>query len=462
MSDIALQLNFTTDGNVGIGAAIKFNTVLLSSGNISYDTGNGTIIFNQSKRYVINWWVATHTSTPSRETSFALSTSGGKYIIGSSPIETGEINGIGIIDAFSGETLQLVNATTSDIVLSTNVPIKASITVVEAFADSHTGATGVTGATGATGPTGTTGANGRTGATGAVGSVGATGSTGQTGATGAIGAAGATGRTGPTGPTGSTGAKGATGSTGLTGATGSTGSTGATGATGARGPTGAKGLDTINGATDVTLGGCGTGATGQTGPPYNGDVLQFVDNTSTWVTQPGLWQDMRVPVTATSRQGSNQPAFNPLRDNGSGSQGVYAYSFSPNIEQELFFGTQLSHTYAEGTDIRPHLHFTPSDNSAGNIVWGLEYTWTNVNDVFPTTTIITQVTSISVGSNRKHSIGALPVISGIGKKISSMLSCRVFRAANDPLDTYAADAFLLEIDFHFQQCGNGSTQLFIK
>ncbi len=46
-------------------------------------------------------------------------------------------------------------------------------------------------------------------------------------------------------------------------------------------------------------------------------------------------------------------------------------------------------------------------------------------------------------------------ISGAGKKISSMLVCRIFRLTTGD-DTYGFDAALLEVDFHYKKDTRGS------
>ena len=47
------------------------------------------------------------------------------------------------------------------------------------------------------------------------------------------------------------------------------------------------------------------------------------------------YEDLRVPVTATKAGGSKEPGFIQVKDNGSGSQGVFAYAFDKTAEQEL-------------------------------------------------------------------------------------------------------------------------------
>ncbi|HPE55410.1 MAG TPA: hypothetical protein P5514_04085 [Bacteroidales bacterium] len=170
-----------------------------------------------------------------------------------------------------------------------------------------------------------------------------------------------------------------------------------------------------------------------------------------------VWDDARVPVTATTRGGSRDPDISKFKDNGSGSQGVFIYYFSAYSEEELYFTLQLPHSYKPGSDLEPHVHWVPSNTSGGgdNVSWGLEYVWGNVNEDFPTNTTIITGTS-AVPTSYKQTICDLGTIDGTGKKRSSMLVCRIYRNVNGS-DDYNSDAGLLEIDFHFQKDSEGTT-----
>ncbi len=222
MSNIALQVERLTAGRVASGANVIFETVVYSSGNITYNGITGVITFNEVGRYFINWWVATQSSSSTNGAVFSLASSQGDFLEGNSPLKTGVIPGIGIIDVTAVPvTLSLVNASNGLVYYSSSVPVSATLVIMEDDipGSGPIGSTGATGATGATGPGG--------GSTGDTGPTGATGATGNTGAAGPTGTTGAIGDTGPTGAPG-----GATGNTGPTGEMGATGPTGATGATG--------------------------------------------------------------------------------------------------------------------------------------------------------------------------------------------------------------------------------------
>ena len=182
MSKIALQIERTTAGTVPVGGNVIFDTIVFSTGDISYNNATGVITFNEAGRYAVNWWVAVQSSASTNGIVFALSTSQGDFLEGTSPIKTDEVTGLGIINVVEAPvTMSLVNSSTAQVFYPVIVPLTATLTIVKG---DEIGPTGATGATGDTGPTGPTGATGDTGPTGPTGDTGPTGPTGDTGAAG--------------------------------------------------------------------------------------------------------------------------------------------------------------------------------------------------------------------------------------------------------------------------------------
>lgn len=50
-----------------------------------------------------------------------------------------------------------------------------------------------------------------------------------------------------------------------------------------------------------------------------------------------VWDDLRIPISATKLGGSKDPTFSQVLNDGAGSQGVFAYVFSASQEKELYF-----------------------------------------------------------------------------------------------------------------------------
>ena len=190
------------------------------------------------------------------------------------------------------------------------------------------------------------------------------------------------------------------------------------------------------------------------------------DAATEWVeANTNVWDDIRVPMTSFKQGGVNDPAFAQWKTDGGTSQGVYLWWFSKSTEEELFFALQLPHNHKAGTDLHPHVHWTPESAQAGttNVCWGLEYTVANPNQLFGTNTVIISSNVASTVESpvvNKHYITPLPVIDGTTfTNVSTMFVCRLFRDATGALhtDDYDDRAGLLEFDMHYQIDSLGST-----
>jgi len=192
-----------------------------------------------------------------------------------------------------------------------------------------------------------------------------------------------------------------------------------------------------------------------------GDLDITCGTEKTLELQTGVWEDLRVSVNSVKRLGFSDPGWLKFKANGAGSTGTYTLAFSPTIDEEVYFTVQLPHSFKQGTTVRPHVHWAPPDANTGGITWGLEYTWVNINGTFGNTTITTANDSTD-GVAFKHHLAPFTPLSGVGKNISSMLVCRLFRDVSDVNDTYASDIYLLEFDIHFQINTMGSRQETVK
>jgi hypothetical protein len=82
---------------------------------------------------------------------------------------------------------------------------------------------------------------------------------------------------------------------------------------------------------------------------------------------------------------------------------------------------------------------------------------------FPaTTTIRATTTAVTSGDNDKHYIAGFPSVDATGKKISSILMCRLFRNSTNAADTYGGNAALLSFDIHYEIDAIGSRLQYTK
>lgn len=166
------------------------------------------------------------------------------------------------------------------------------------------------------------------------------------------------------------------------------------------------------------------------------------------------WDDLRVPAQNTKLNPSkSEPAFESFID------GTFVFKFSDSNadDESVHFIAQLPHSYKEGSNLRPHIHWAPDSDGAGRVAWSFEYTIQNIGEVFPSTT--TDVKDASTGSiENLHNICGFDEIDGSNLKISSIIVCRLTRKTTEITDTYTGNACFLEFDFHFQKNSMGSRQ----
>jgi hypothetical protein len=185
------------------------------------------------------------------------------------------------------------------------------------------------------------------------------------------------------------------------------------------------------------------------------------------------YNDIVVPLFNSRLGNDRQPTWSPMKNDGGTSRGIYTFTFedqsSANNEQEVFFSVQMPHNWKEGTTVYPHVHWAPQAATAGNVVWGLEYTWVNYDATTPltfaNTTIITATSAdVAFGDVDKHLITAFSSItpSASQNKISSILMCRFFRKSADSNDDYNGNAAVLSFDLHYEIDAVGSHSQYVK
>lgn len=177
------------------------------------------------------------------------------------------------------------------------------------------------------------------------------------------------------------------------------------------------------------------------------------------------WTDLRTPLLSSNAGGVNPPTLSLYRS-GDGSFGVVCYSFNANnTEKELNFTVQMPHSYKIGSILKPHLHLGVNTGStiSGTTKWGLEYTYANINGTFGPTTVLTGTRALASPADRyKHLILSFGDINIPDLGISAIFICRLFRYTPLGGDTYYADVFAFECDFHYQEDTVGSRTDFIK
>ncbi len=140
---------------------------------------------------------------------------------------------------------------------------------------------------------------------------------------------------------------------------------------------------------------------------------------------------------------------------------IYGFSGTNSTPDELFAFFEIPHGYQEGTELHPHVHWTPNDNNVANVKWQMSYSISTVNGTFGAQATLSGISATSgVGAHLLTSLD--PEIPGLGIKIGSIIACRLFRDATDPDDTYTGLANLLSFGLHYKVDTLGSRQIATK
>ncbi len=141
MPALSLYLERQLQGAITPSANVIFDTLITSSGPISYDALTGVITINQPGKFLINWFVASQASAGSSSIAFSVMTSQGDNIRGESPVKLGEVVGFAVIQVDSAPvTLQLVSQNPNIVWYSQVAEIKAALSLTEVLEE--IGATG--------------------------------------------------------------------------------------------------------------------------------------------------------------------------------------------------------------------------------------------------------------------------------------------------------------------------------
>jgi hypothetical protein len=181
---------------------------------------------------------------------------------------------------------------------------------------------------------------------------------------------------------------------------------------------------------------------------FESDGTMVMNGTAT------VWEDLRFPATAINPAGAASAMVFDTTNIGftAGAAGT----------QVIAIIGQMPHSWKEGSDIYPHIHWEPTTTNTGNVLWRLEYKWTNIGDTEPAGFTTLDILDAGDGTALKHQIASFAAISGAGKTISSIITMKVSRIGGDATDTYTGDALLKEFDIHFESDTLGSRSEFTK
>lgn len=186
---------------------------------------------------------------------------------------------------------------------------------------------------------------------------------------------------------------------------------------------------------------------------YNG--TNWVNTNLTDIDPPFTvngWDDLNFPALSLAKSANLAPSQGTIFASGS----IEGLLFNgANQVNEVYGSGEVLHSYKQGSDLYPHIHWTPTDTTIGNVTWFLEYDIVGVNGVY-SVPITTSVTQSSNGIAWIHRLAEFPAINGTGFVIGEQIAFRLYRNATSPLDTYGSNVALLSFGIHYQMDSVGS------
>jgi hypothetical protein len=175
--------------------------------------------------------------------------------------------------------------------------------------------------------------------------------------------------------------------------------------------------------------------------------------------QETVWDDINLGAAQLSQPASNQPDIDTFVDNTGTDTGIETYAFATGEKVHGEF--ELIHTYKEGTDLKPHIHFQIKDTPSGTdyVRWRITYTIAKSgNTLSPVSTIEGEC---AVDTQYENYFCTFPDISGTGLEIGDQFLMTLERITATG-DAFTGDALLQTVGIHHEVDTMGSRQIASK
>jgi hypothetical protein len=168
-----------------------------------------------------------------------------------------------------------------------------------------------------------------------------------------------------------------------------------------------------------------------------------------------VWEDLRFPATAINPAGAPSAMVFDTTNIG--------FLASASSTQVIAIIAQIPHSWKTGSTIFPHIHWEPTTTNIGNVVWRMEYKWTNIFDTESSAWLTPlDLVAPADGVVWKHQLSSFEGLSGAGKSLSSLITIKISRIGGSDLDTYTGNALLKEFDIHYEIDTLGSREEYFK
>jgi hypothetical protein len=174
------------------------------------------------------------------------------------------------------------------------------------------------------------------------------------------------------------------------------------------------------------------------------------------ITSGLTWDDLRVNPEGLNPVGLADAAALVLDSGASGDQIALRFANGGVKVAATTFQMPHSWAYELNANVYPHIHLMPTTTGTGAVVFVVKYASSDIGDVHPSTTSVTNTFNITTNSQWRHLLWNIPtggiVLSGL--QYSAILDWRIERIGNDGADTFGGDIDVKSADLHYLDRGS--------
>jgi len=187
------------------------------------------------------------------------------------------------------------------------------------------------------------------------------------------------------------------------------------------------------------------------------EIRKRIELFSGWIPADTLFSDYLISGLDIGK-GGDAPDLAEFRS------GLFLNAFAgtgPTTEQG-FFTLHILHDIKPGSTPTFHIHWAHNQASpSGDVKWQIDYTIAKGYGVSSYAAPTTLTTTQTAGAQYLHHITSdddMPLAAITEVEPDSVLIGRIYRDPADAADTFEADAFLIQIDMHYERSVLGTTE----
>jgi hypothetical protein len=175
-----------------------------------------------------------------------------------------------------------------------------------------------------------------------------------------------------------------------------------------------------------------------------------------------VWEDIIMPLAGTPTAPGKVPVLAAYGTAGLIQVRTLANDTGASID-EMHFAIEFPHNWTENSLVYPHLHWVPMAETAGTVVFQLNYAISDMRSLTLTENTL-EFHGTTDGSDKwRHKFAnSTAPLDLTGYHIGANMACRLFRDGNHATDDLAATVGVLTLGIHYPVDSDGSREIATK